>query len=363
MSGIRRSQEELAESLASRLADYRAHDGVTITADEVKAWAGQFDKPVRHVVLHETDAIMAKRYFSKADAVRFLDSVVKQLAKQYFDGDVQRALDKTSFLDLQPTGKSQGAMLALLDGVVAPYGHTAASCGGNAPARYLYVDDVLCTGNTVFFDMKEWWLAPLPDGRPRQIGLPANVMVHFAFLVLHDRNWTKVKHRFNFDPDLKVRATPNSVAAKLVVENTIQPGAALDFAFPRRSAVSPAAVAYFEQIGAKEELAFRDERHPANEKLFTNAANRDVFERAVLDWGLIIIDSLATHKKNMHPLGYTLPSQPSFGFGALAFTWRNVPNNSPLVFWHSAPFWTPLLQKRGNDAAIDFAAFLGTFDP
>jgi hypothetical protein len=57
----------------------------------------------------------------------------------------------------------------------------------------------------------------------------------------------------------------------------------------------------------------------------------------------------------MRALGYSLPSLKDFGFGALCFTWRNVPNNAPLVFWYSGGGFTPLFKvTRGGNPIVNF---------
>ena len=73
-------------------------------------------------------------------------------------------------------------------------------------------------------------------------------------------------------------------------------------------------------------------------------------ENAFLLKGIQILDNANSQIPNIRALGYSLPSSKNFGFGALCFTWRNVPNNAPLVFWYSGGGFTPLFKvtRRGN---------------
>ena len=56
-------------------------------------------------------------------------------------------------------------------------------------------------------------------------------------------------------------------------------------------------------------------------------------------------------KENHWPLGYDVFK--CVGFGSLLVTYRNCPNNCPLVLWAGAP-WFPLFPRKTNtQSAID----------
>lgn len=351
--------DELIAGIADIVADYRQDDGVQIGAEDVATWVDQFDRADRKHVLRETHAVLSARYYTREETIAFLDTMVRRFAKDFSGGSVKKLLAETAFIDVQEEGKSQKAMLALLDEVIAPHGVSVVECGGKTPKRYVYLDDVLCTGNTAFHDMRDWWLDQDSRGLVRQDALPADVQVLYVFMVLHGKNWLKLCARFRHNHALIQRTAPNTVWRGIAVENTIDVSSALDFVFPRREGLSDAAETYFKQLNVAASEVFRPNGWPTHERLFTSSEGRDAFERALVTRGLDIIGSVGTHKENMRPLGYTLPSQKSLGFGALAFTWRNVPNNSPLVFWHDSPIWTPLFKKRSPTAADDFSTLFG----
>ena len=52
----------------------------------------------------------------------------------------------------------------------------------------------------------------------------------------------------------------------------------------------------------------------------------------------------------------------NFGFGALCFTWRNIPNNTPLVLWYSYGGFTPLFKVSRGVKNIDIPKALRTDD-
>ena len=100
---------------------------------------------------------------------------------------------------------------------------------------------------------------------------------------------------------------------------------------------------------------YRPANTPDNEEFFTSPENRKVIENVFLHKGIQILDNANSQIPNIRTLGYSLPSLKDFGFGALCFTWRNVPNNAPLVFWYSGGGFTPLFNVvRRNNAAMDF---------
>ena len=104
---------------------------------------------------------------------------------------------------------------------------------------------------------------------------------------------------------------------------------------------------------------YRPSNKPVTEEFFTSAENREIVERAFLKKGIEILNAATTTNKNIRALGYSIPSHKNFGFGALCFTWRNVPNNAPLVFWYLGGGFTPLFKvQRGITNILDLNALL-----
>lgn len=124
-------------------------------------------------------------------------------------------------------------------------------------------------------------------------------------------------------------------------------------AIPVKEYLSQESIKYWESLNADRhaEYAFRPENRPSKEEYFTSAENRIRFERILIEKGLYIINQIQGEINNcIRPLGFIYPSYKTFGVGTLFFTWRNVPNNAPLVFWWDVPGhdWKPLFPaKRG----------------
>lgn len=100
---------------------------------------------------------------------------------------------------------------------------------------------------------------------------------------------------------------------------------------------------------------------PSQNPFFTSEANRILLEQAFLQRGAYIVTLSQQNNPHMHPLGYHNLNGP--GFGTLFATYRNCPNNCPLVLWWGDPDagrplnqWYPLLPRRtrAQNWAADF---------
>ena len=98
---------------------------------------------------------------------------------------------------------------------------------------------------------------------------------------------------------------------------------------------------------------FRTKGRPLTEKLFTSAENRNRFESIMLKKGIYILNYSNVRINNIRALGFSLPSQKNFGFGTLCFTWRNIANNTPLVFWYATVGFYPLFVKNQTNVFVN----------
>ena len=146
--------KDLCASVAKLVADYRSGEIATIDAQHVERWINQFDEAVRKPILTELVHVFGKTYFTKTNVVHFLDAV---LTKTELTGADHCAFWKaTKFLDIQGGGNSQREMLALFGKQLnRKCGFGIDECGKN-PERFVYVDDVLFTGNRIRNDLVPW---------------------------------------------------------------------------------------------------------------------------------------------------------------------------------------------------------------
>jgi hypothetical protein len=103
---------------------------------------------------------------------------------------------------------------------------------------------------------------------------------------------------------------------------------------------------------SKREYAFRPNAKPTDEKFFSSSANRIRFENVLLQKGIELLGRVSKENlnHNQRPLGNINPTFQTLGCGTLFFTWRNISNTTPIVFWWGA-HWQglfPLSNRGGN---------------
>ena len=103
------------DAIVHVLADYRRGEIAPIDGAWVRRWSAQFPLAARPVILRALARALPRMYLSRAQATEFC---VKLLASQAIWGaDSTAAVARTGFLNLQPRGHSQSAMLQLCDDV------------------------------------------------------------------------------------------------------------------------------------------------------------------------------------------------------------------------------------------------------
>jgi len=330
--------------------DYRIDEGFGTSPERVQRWIEQFDKQDQEFILAELKNILDKRYYSKEKAKNFLILVIEHLKKEFEYQTVKEFLDDTIFLDLQPPKKSQKKLLEILGEVLKDkYGYDFNVCGNKQSKNFIYLDDILCTGNTLYRDIKTWikttdnsntsYLENLKNDKIRLI---------FAYIFIHTKNYDKKLGQFYHNVDANFRNMIKTIEHIRIDK---------EYVFPIEENQPQIVVDYQTKITQQaEEQAkgkymypsefYRDKSVPSKEDFFSSPENRIRFENIMLKKGVEILNASNTKKNNIRPLGYSLPSYKDFGFGTLCFTWRNVPNNTPLVFWYSSGEFFPLFEKN-----------------
>lgn len=365
----------LIHDIYKLIKDYRIEysDGSRISRSRIKTWIDQFDEIDRIPILTELKSIFIKRYYSKKTILSFLDGdVIQKLAKELGFSDVKDFLLNSQFVDIQNTGKSQGKMLELFDELISlKYNIALKNCGSKSRTYSIYFDDVLCTGLTLINDLKKWSSQPFSDEKTNlQAVNEGTTTLICAYSLAHDKNYHKkvseMKHKISATFANKIRCFA------IWIDNNINKYSKAEFVIPTEENLSQEILSYKDTIikevdiytaqynSISPEEFFRPFDVPQKEELFTSNVNRNILEKAFLKKGIEILDKSNVSNKNMRALGYSIPSHKNFGFGALCFTWRNIPNNTPLVFWYSGGGFTPLfdVRKSNSSVLVDFANFV-----
>jgi hypothetical protein len=365
-------KEQLITSIYQTLEDYRADENrpnVRITTNSIRNWINQFDNDLRVPILTELDNIFKKRYCSKSKVKDFLDQVIQVLTKDFGFKSANEFLKNSDFLNLQPEGKSQKIMLSLFDELIQDkYRLSLADCGTNSKKYSIYIDDILCTGLTLISDIKDWSEQNFSANKTNGQAVADNSKtLVFAYVFIHEKNYKKkvaeMRHKISNDVSSK-----HKMYRLIEIENGVSQSSKIDLIFPLEEGQTDGVKEYQAEITNRVDQRanekgwktgpnefYRPLDLPTNEGFFTTAENRKIVENAFLQKGIQILDNANSQIPNMRALGYSLPSLKDFGFGALCFTWRNVPNNAPLVFWYSGGGFTPLFKvTRGGNPIVNF---------
>jgi len=365
--------DELVQSIYQTISDYRTDEtsqSSAITLSDISNWIMQFEISDRVPILKELDSIFKQRYFSKHRTKQLLSSLVKSLSKEYEFENERDFLDNTSFIHMQPAGKSQGVLLEMLDNIIKEEHSIGIDQCGSVSKKYsIYIDDVLCTGLTLFNDTIKWSKSEFSTGKTNKEAVEQNLTnLVFVYIFAHSKNYNLKVNQISLTS--KAIADNQKIFRAIEVNNSITGNSKIDLIMPieeDNSSVTEYKNSIIELVDehtksynkVSPEEFYRPSNKPDTETFFTDSENRKTVERAFLNKGIDILKAANVNNKNMRALGYSIPSRKNFGFGALCFTWRNVPNNAPLVFWYSGGGFTPLFKvRRGDSSSIDLNALL-----
>ena len=344
----------LIEQVYDKIKDFRKDEGVQITREGIRDWALQFGDDAIFM-LAETDNILNQTYLTKEEAVELFRNYIKKHIERYHYSDVETYLKDVSYLRLQPVGKSQNVIVDMVEEIIRnDYGFEVADYADHPKKLFIYFDDVLITGGTLLGDLSGWInndnrLTLLNE---HKIVLEVDLIVEHRFgqqMTFYRLEKQKcpglnignihIWHYYEVENHLKLPYGYGSQRLNAV-------------AIPVKESLSPEAINYWENLDADRhaDYAFRPESRPVEEKYFTTPENRIRFEKLLVDKGLYIINQIQNIGGHVRPLGFIYPSYKTMGVGTLFFTWRNVPNNAPLVYWWEVPGhnWKPLFPaKRG----------------
>jgi len=351
--------DKLIEEIQSIIDDFRKDEDVNIDKKRIKQWIEQFDKNDQIFLLTELKSIFEKRYISKNKVYDFLKAVIEKLTIDYQYKSPQEFLSNSIFLSLQAKNKSQTVILNLLaDLLEKEYNFKIKNCGNKSKVNYIYIDDILCTGNTLFINIKDWALATNGNTNNYTLLKQKNIKLVFCYIFLHNRNFHKTISRLNYQIGNDFGSYTKTYRL-IEVENDLGTTSKLDFLFPIQFPNDKLIVDYQNKVDndvndycksknykSPAPEFYRNHTYPTKEDFFSSPSNRNKFEEIILKKGIEIINNANANIPNMRSLGYELPSHKNFGFGTLTFTYRNVPNNTPLVFWYSGGGFLPLFVKN-----------------
>jgi hypothetical protein len=341
--------ETLIREFYQILQDYRIDEENYggMTPERIHKWILQFDEVDRVFILEELKLIFEERYFSKNKVVSFLKGIIRTFTNDLGYASEADFLDNTHFLNLQRKGKSQDKLIELLFiQLKNDYQYDIEYVGSKSKKHYIYIDDVLCTGNTFFNNIKLWLDTRQETDtilKKLQVG---EITLNIAYIFIAKKSYDrKLKQLYHIDDKLSEILKPQALF--WIDKEILQPIVANqpDIVSAYEAKVIRQADAYAEGRYSYYPNFYRNSNE-MNAESYSSYENRVKLENILLKKGIEILNNVnEIAKPNIRPLGFSLPSYKDFGFGALAFTWRNVPNNTPLVFWYSNGGFMPLFEN------------------
>jgi hypothetical protein len=341
---------KLADKIVAIIRDYRKDTGVLIDRTHVLKWVNQFQTKHREFLLAEMSVLLPKSYVSKPRARRVLRNLIELLTKNEGYKSVQSFLSHVKFLDCQPKGKSQSEILDLVDEyLIRRYDLNVDSCG-TKPVKYLiYLDDILATGGTFVKDI----VGLTEKGEDL---MASGKIIRFFFFV---HSWGEANSSYRLRQSVDVSVVDKMELYQLYsIENNprinvYNPNPVFNHCYPTLQArYKEQWMSYLDELddaNRNSKFAFRNPKFPMIEKFYSSPKSRIKYETILLNMGIRILADVNEIGRSARPLGFTIPSNQTFGTGGHAFTWRNVSNTCPLVFWWEVNGWYPLfsVQNRG----------------
>lgn len=345
---------EYIDRIVEVIQGYRNEDGVSIDYNHVERWLNQFDTEERLPLIRELSHILPKSYLSKEMVFTDLRETLQMMADQYEYHSVEEFINDTVFLSCQSEEKSQTEILGILNEVaeeyygISVYGNTNAS-----PSNWFYIDDVLATGGTFLKDFKN---------ELKRYGINKyiadSIRTFCLFYFVHRWGYINKIKQIKYDSE----AVYHSVNLWSLREINNHPDLRLNseidmfnHVYPNRTVLG---VEFLNDMHLKigvnyitryESYAFRPNNIPAQETFYSSPSNRCRYEDIVLKKGIEIFNNIEhISAPSLRPLGMTNPSNKTLGTGSHAFTWRNISNTCPLIYWWETNGWYPLFPVKNR---------------
>ena len=320
----------LLESIADTISDYREGELTPPSPEHVDQWVSQFDAPVQMPILCEMDHVLKKTYFSRTRTIKFLRRLLR--SSKLAGNDPCTFWNGVKFLDIQGGGASQTEMLALFDRILKKEcGFTVSDCG-TKPRAFVYLDDAIFSGGRVRDDLTAW----ISDKAPNQGTL------HTIVIATHQGSYFN-RNRIAEALEKSGKKIKVNWWYAIQLEDRRRYMDKSDVLRPVSIPVDQSVQNYVNSLNYSQQL--RKAGNIGNLEIFSSDSGRQVLEQEFLKAGARIREKSPNLNQYQRPLGNMVLQ--TFGFGSLVVTFRNCPNNAPLVLWAGHP-WYPLFPRTTN---------------
>lgn len=329
------TRDQLLAAIAETISTYRHGELPVATLEHVDRWVNQFTPVNQLTLLQEMNHMLGKFFLTKDWFVSYLRNLLRNVELAgHSPNDYWR---NANILCIQMHGGSQKEFLDILKlCLLEEFNISLDECGSDG-GDYIYLDDVIFSGNRIGNDLEAWIRGEAPyvasiqvivaayhtygkyslENRLRQVITETGKQIRIRYWragIIENRNYCK---------NVSELLWPASIPNEQHVENYL--------AIPTRFPFVPRVETGF--LGP-----------------FSSVEGRNILEQEFLIAGAKIVSKSENPKTVMRPLGY---SPFGVGFGSLIATYRNCPNNCPLAIWWGDPEvtsgplnWYPLLPRR-----------------
>ncbi|TPB41070.1 hypothetical protein DXJ76_24180 [Vibrio parahaemolyticus] len=332
------TEQSLIQDIANIIGQYRSGTiSTTYDTHHVSRWVNQFQPHEKFLVLEETKRLLRGNYISESIFDLFIDSLYPYLVnvKQFSWSDI-------SLLSIQQGGNSQTTMVNKLTHSML-YKHSLYTRINDLQANiFIYLDDFIFSGGRILQDLRAW----IANSAPQVCTLLVATIGYFNY----------GQHYVQRKLNELIKNSNKSIQLQFVKYDT-------SFTKENRFFLKDDSEVFWPMVSATQipevvsYLASQDRpfsfRQPSNNPNRTfSSSRRELYENILLKYGLQIISYSVAPSPYLKPLGFD--TFDGLGFGSTVFTYRNCPNNCPLVFWWGDPNapsysplsrWYPLLQR------------------
>ncbi|WP_147462032.1 phosphoribosyltransferase-like protein [Chryseobacterium defluvii] len=350
-------KEELINKILEIIKDYRNDEDVSsriydMNYEHINRWINQFDETDQEFILSEFLYLLPNSYLTKEKTFQVLSNF--DIYRENFNyNTLQDFFDETIFMDCQEQGKSQKILNDFIDNnLLKHYNTNITNCGTKKVRNWFYVDDVLASGRTfkddIFNTITEYGINKFVEDDIRIIA---------PFIILHQ--WGRDNTKFALEEKLSIKLDGRlffycvSFITNKPMINYYNSNPSFNNIFPIKSDLGEDALNFVENCCkrdypmVKSEYAFRNNAYPIKENFFSSPQNRIRYENILLSKGFEIMKRIdEINVASLRPLGMTPPSYKTLGTGSHTFTWRNISNTCPIVFWWDANDWHPLFARK-----------------
>lgn len=325
----------LMNNLINIAGDY---ENCNFNKEHVERWLEQFPEEYHQIILSELNFVLDKTYISKEKTQNFVNQIINNR------NALPQTVDNYSFLHIQTVGQSQET---LIDTLLEATNYEINLLDLEPNAIYIgslvYIDDVFYTGKRLYDDINNWVNSMSDENDITQI---EELVIIYYFI--HTSNFEYQKGRIQkLLPYTKITFKTHKY-----LKNDIKYLKEYDAFLPSNEyELCDEADEFITNLDGQRSEAqrqyiplLRPYNLRNNSEFINNHDYRKILEHLFFELGVEIQEEAIN--PSFKPMGYDYNK--TLGFGSLVVTYRNSPNNGPLVFWWGnaqLDNWYPLFPR------------------